>query len=86
MGDNVFPVVEGRESEEWMLVDCGKFGILMHWNGTVVFFHIWRYRYVCVVVAGSIVVHVFRDDVRGEYNLEEMWRKRRPANIKDIGL
>lgn len=57
VGDNVYPTVEGRESEEWMVVDCG-----------------------------SIVVHVFRDDIRGEYNLEEMWRKRKPANIKDIGL
>lgn len=57
VGDNVYPTVEGRESEEWMLVDCG-----------------------------SIVVHVFRDDIRGEYNLEEMWRKRRPTNVKDIGL
>lgn len=57
VGDNVYPTVEGRESEEWMVVDCG-----------------------------SIVVHVFRDDIRGEYNLEEMWRKRRPTNIKDIGL
>ncbi|KAG0597827.1 hypothetical protein M758_12G023500 [Ceratodon purpureus] len=57
VGDNVYPTVEGRESEEWMVVDCG-----------------------------SIVVHVFREDIRAEYNLEEMWRKRRPVNIKDIGL
>jgi len=48
-------------------------------------FPIWS---ICepLVIAGSIVVHVFRDDIRGEYNLEEMWRKRRPTNIKDIGL
>lgn len=24
VGDNVYPTVEGRESEEWMVVDCGK--------------------------------------------------------------
>lgn len=23
VGDNVYPTVEGRDSEEWMVVDCG---------------------------------------------------------------
>ena len=36
VGDNVHPIVEGRQSEEWMVVDCGTLpvALLVHPGST----------------------------------------------------
>ncbi|CAM6100428.1 unnamed protein product [Calypogeia fissa] len=47
VGPNSFPIVEGRDGEQWMAIDCG-----------------------------NIVVHLFLEEARSYYNLEEFWTKK----------
>jgi ribosomal silencing factor RsfS len=52
VGPNLYPTVEGRDSDQWMVVDCG-----------------------------NLVVHVFREDVRSYYNLEELWQRNKTMSL-----
>ncbi|KAH8959482.1 hypothetical protein BDL97_06G079600 [Sphagnum fallax] len=54
VGPNLYPTVEGRDSDQWMVVDCG-----------------------------NLVVHVFREDVRSYYNLEELWQRNKTMSLPE---
>lgn len=43
VGDNVYPTVEGRESEEWMVVDCGTLPVALLVHRGYMFFisYVW---------------------------------------------